>query len=55
MASKRKVLTLDERIKVIELCKTKRELVVVEKSWSGRLECILAVVGRVMQVVVESS
>jgi hypothetical protein len=27
MASKRKVLTLDERIKVIELCKTKSALI----------------------------
>ena len=31
MASKRKVLTLDERIKVIELCKTKSARKVAEE------------------------
>jgi hypothetical protein len=35
MASKRKVLTLDERIKVIELCKTKSARKVAEELGVG--------------------
>ena len=38
MASKRKVLTLDERIKVIELCKTKSARKVAEELGVGKTQ-----------------
>jgi hypothetical protein len=43
MASKRKVLTLDEQIKVIELCKTKSVRKVAEELGVGKtqIQCIL--------------
>jgi uncharacterized membrane protein YkgB len=41
MASKRKILTLDERIKVIELCKTKSARKVAEELGVGKTQIML--------------